>query len=537
MYSFDEDKMGDSWCRYCGARAGSNDDEEDELIFDILQNLAATSSRLEKNAILQQHVDNDLLKRVFRMTYHPRIQYWIKKIPPTVELDEEYSLDDALDVLEFELAPRKITGNAAISRLAEVLSKCSAEVKSVLIRVIKRDLEVGCSENTANEIWKDLIPIQPQMLASSCSEKTLKNIKYPAIVQLKADGARCFAEVRGDTRDDVLLLSRGGNEYLDLAKLKDELIEFTREIRLKYPEGVMIDGELVSHATEIKVDPAKNAATAGLDFILGIGNEEHEEAVAEENVVARSKSNGLANKSLKGTITEEEANTMKFLTWDIVPLRCIYGDKPAKSQEYNDRLAELKQTVAGASKIEVIETFIVNNLDEAKEIYKNYVLKGLEGIILKNTDGVWENKRSKNQVKFKEEVDIDLIVVGFTAHKKDPNKLGAISCVSADGLVKVNVGSGFTDTTQVKVKGVWKPVAIEDRGELDREALWLRRDELLNTIVELKCNGWIAKEGRSDYVSLFLPIVQKFRIDKKEANTIYDAFPDCNFQFTQPEEI
>lgn len=502
------------------------------MIFDILKQLADTTSRNEKTAILERNKDNELLKRVFRMAYHPRIQYWIKKVPPTTDLQmDEYTLVDFLDLLEDEIAPRNTTGNAAIKLVGISLSYLSPEDKSVAIRVLKRDLEVGCSESTANEVWEDLIPVQPQLLATSYSEKALKNIKYPAYAQLKADGARCFAEVRGDSIDDVMLLSRGANEYLDLDKVKQELIVMTREARAIHPNGVMVDGELVSHETIQEVNK-EAAEIAGLDFLLGYGNKEHDEIV--ENAVSRSKSNGIANKALKGTISPEEAETMKFQVWDIVPLDCIYTKKNApKSSPYKDRYNLLVHLVntSNVTRIEVIENHIVNNIDEAKAIYKEYVLQGLEGIILKNMDFVWENKRSKHQVKFKEEVNVDLMIVEALPHKKDGAKLGALSCTTRDGLVKVNVGSGFTDTTQVKVKGEWIPVPIEDRGELDRELLWLNKDSLPNLVIEVVCNGWIAKKGRKDHLSLFLPIIKGFRYDKKEANTLYEAFPDCNFEF------
>ena len=73
------------------------------------------------------------------------------------------------------------------------------------------------------------------MLASSYDEKGIKkNIKFPAFAQLKADGARAFAEIRGDELDDVKILSRAGNEYLGLDLLKQQLIEMTKEARERH---------------------------------------------------------------------------------------------------------------------------------------------------------------------------------------------------------------------------------------------------------------------------------------------------------------
>jgi ATP-dependent DNA ligase len=187
----------------------------------------------------------------------------------------------------------------------------------------------------------------------------------------------------------------------------------------------------------------------------------------------------------------------------------------------------------GSPRILTIENTLVNNLEEAKAIYKNYVEQGLEGIILKNIDSIWENKRSKNLVKFKEELMVDLRIVDVQVHSKDENKLGAVILASDDGKIKVRCGSGFTDTDQIKVKGQWIDIPFEELDELNRKRLWAIKDQLIGTIAEIKCNGWVAAEGRTSNVSLFLPIIQKLRIDKTETNTFEEAFPDAKFVFQE----
>lgn len=245
----------------------------------------------------------------------------------------------------------------------------------------------------------------------------------------------------------------------------------------------------------------------------------------KKNVVLRSESNGLANKSLKGTISIQEANAMSFQVWDLVPLDVIYDGE--KSLEYSIRFSQLHSLFMFSDRVLVIESTVVNTLDEARTIYKKYVEQGLEGIILKNMDGLWENKRSKNQVKFKEEIMVDLRVVAVQEHSKDSTKLGAVLLRSDDNLIRVKCGSGFTDTNAVKVKGEWIPIPFEELDELNRSKLWLNQDDLIGSIVEIKCNGWIAAEGRTEYVSLFLPVIERLRNDKDETNTLSDLFPEA----------
>ncbi len=492
------------------------------IIFTVLNLIGKDDSTNAKLAILKTYEDNDLLKRVYKMAYHPRLQYGIKKIPHYDQVDSSGTLEDALDYLEFTLSPRKLTGRAAISKLVEILERLSSDDAEVLKLIIKRDLNCGASSTLANKVWKNLIPKQPQMLASSMSEQAIANITFPAMAQLKADGARCFAEIRGDTLDDVKLLSRAGNEYLNLDMVKSELISMTAAYR-----GVhgpcMVDGELVYFASK-----ATGNQAVGIEWMMN--NEEvtgtaivTSDKETKPVVALRSESNGIANKSLKGTITKQESSAMSFQVWDVVPLKVIYDNE--QSLTYSKRFEQLTEMANKSKRIIVIENELVEDIDEAKAIYKSYVSQGLEGIILKNTFGLWENKRSKNQVKFKEEITVDLRIVDIQEHSKDMGKLGAVHLASDDNLIKVRCGSGFTDTNTRKDGKILVNIPMSERDELNREKLWLNADELIGSIVEIKCNGYITAAGRKDSVSLFLPVITSIRYDKTDTNALADIFP------------
>lgn len=405
------------------------------MIINILNELSSTNSSIKKKEILEKNSGNDTLKNCFRLAYHKGIMFGIKKFPDAISSRNTVSLDEALSFLEDILSTRKITGNAAINALSEVIAGMQPGDVEVIRRVIARDLDCGVGKTIANKVWKNIIPAQPQMLASACSDKTLANIKYPAYAQLKADGARGFAEVRGTTIEDVTILSRAGNEYFGLDSIKRELIKAVGNDLEKYPGGIMIDGEFVYH---------ENKKSQGLDFLLGSESDE------TSTVSDRSKSNGISNKSLKNTITKEEADNMIFEVWDYVPLDVVYGISEDPSLTYDVRLKHLENAVNGCPKLKLISTDIVNNLAEARAVYKKYVDMGLEGSILKNILSLWENKRSKNLVKFKEVFTVDMKVTGYYVHRKDPSKLGGVSIESECGNIKLNCGSGFTDTTHIK---------------------------------------------------------------------------------------
>lgn len=497
------------------------------MIIDILNELAATDSINEKKAIMEREKDNALLKRVFIMAYSKRFNYGIKKWPEVIESRGSRTLDEGLDFFEQKLATRVYTGNEAIRQVGMLIHDVMFSQKGeeeVLRRVMMRDLECGTGPTIANKIWKNCIPEQPQMLASAYDEKLIqKHIKWPAFAQLKADGARCFAEV---TDDGVKFFSRAGNEYQGLHKLAKELMIITEDARKRHPSGVMIDGELVYHAP--KVEPKAD------NDLFGMFEEPEElSKAAEFQNVDRSTSNGLANKSLKGTISQVEASGMKLQAWDYVPLDVVYSEGEKPGFAYDVRFRALEAMIAegvalhGFDSVILIENQWVYNLKEAREVYKKYVDQGLEGIILKNMGSFWENKRSKNLIKFKEVIDIAMEIVGFYPHSKDPNKLGGVQLKSLCGKITSDCGSGFKDTTRVKVKGKWVDIPIDERDEMDRERLMLEAlsGNLVGRIADCECNGWVHSKGRKDgTVGIFLPIIKGFRFDKTSADTFEDVF-------------
>ncbi|WJZ28098.1 ATP-dependent DNA ligase [Serratia phage 92A1] len=486
------------------------------MIYDIIEQVATNRSSKKKEEILKEHKDNETLKRVFRLAYSRRINYGIKKWPEPIESRGIQTLETALDFLEFKLATRELSGNKAIEHLAMIISDLhsvdNGKSVEILRRVLNRDLECGAGRTIPNKIWKGILPEQPQFLAAPYSEKNIKKIKFPALAQLKADGARCFAELRDGK---VTFFSRAGNEYLGLSKLKLE-IEIYAEV--SGIDNFMIDGELVY------VPPKKQQ---GLDFLFGESEEEVNETVANRQV-----SNGIANKSLKGTISKEESDGMQFQVWDFIPLDLMYDETGTiKSAPYELRLQALECIATVITSLKVVPGELVKSLAEARIVYKKYIALGLEGIILKNLDGLWVNKRSTDQVKFKEVISWDLLVKDVYAHSKDPNKLGGITFVSACGKIEVDSGSGLKDTDyrnsdelDENDQYVRVYIPLSERDELDREYLWSIRDQLIGTVFEGTCNSWTTSKGRTDKVSLFLPIIKKRRFDKTQANTFEDIF-------------
>lgn len=437
-------------------------------VYDILQALKATSKTNEKKAILEQHLvktDNaSEFGRVLWLTLNPFILFGIKKIPEARPTGNTIQLKDAMDFL-VNLSEKKIPGgNTAIFELSKILGSLSKEDAYVVERIIEKDLDCGVGATLVNKILEDYIPEYKLMLAQPCKEKTLAKIKYPAIADLKADGMRFNAHI---TEDSVHFLSRQGQKIFLWGRLEQDFIEMYNGYG-----DVVVDGE----------------------FLVVDENEQE---------LPRQTGNGILNKAIKATISPEEADQVRAVVWDIVTMDefkagrsdTILKDRKATIQTgYTSWRNAFPNT---RPKITPITSDVVSNIEEAEEIFKKYLELGKEGIILKNMNSPWVNKRSPDQVKMKAEEDCDLLCVGWEEGTgKYEGMMGALKLESSDGLIKVNVGTGFTD---------------------EHRQLFTA-DYSVGKIVKVVYNVRV-KDKRTGQESLFLPRFVEFRDDKFTADS------------------
>lgn len=424
-------------------------------IFEILEHLSSNNSRNFKIDFLKKNSDNPLLKQTVTLALNPFINFYQRKIPEYIpsENPKICSLDLAFSKL-YHLSNREITGNLAIEFLRDLLGSLSFQDAKVLERVILKDLKCGVSTSTVNTIWPGLIPEYPVMLCSQYSEKLIKKIKFPAIVQTKMDGMRFNAIVIDNICE---FRSRNGKEIELLGHLKDEFIA------LANGKDLVFDGELLVESSDNQI----------------------------EN---RQTGNGILNKCIKGTISEKEASMVFSTIWDVIPY-----DKFSMSKDntpYSKRYETLQSlNFPQNGKIKLIESVMVNDYESAQELFQSYLNNGMEGIILKDLNGIWENKRATHQIKFKGELDCDLKIVGIEEGTgKYQGMMGAIICETEDGKIKVSVGSGFNDS--------------------ERKTFF--DSKIIGKIVSVRYNSRI--QNKNGCESLFLPIFIEIREDKTNAD-------------------
>ena len=376
-----------------------------------------------------------------------------------IELSESILKD-----IEAHLNGRLVTGHAARDYLQAVLNDLVPEDQVILKRIINRDLEVGASLGSAEKTWPGLIPSFPVMLADKFNEKTAipfyaaetASTKEPKMAaQLKCDGGRGAAVCENSK---VTFFSRNGNE-IEVHGHFNFLSAF---------EGNVVDGELLS------ID-------------------------ATGKIRDRKTSNGIFNKAVRGTISPEEAASLRFVVWDLISLDEFRSGKG--TEKYKSRFEKLSKTLKTLSKadskfVTLVPSKEINTMAEGMEFYADQVAAGEEGAMLKLLDGVWEDKRVKTILKLKEIQDATLRCVGVKPHSKNPKLIGSLECITECGLLEVSIGTGLSG---------------DDR---KRPA-----SDFVGNLIDMKFNQLILGRSSETY-SMFLPVYRAIRADVKEADTL-----------------
>lgn len=433
----------------------------------IFEELAATSGKNDKLAILARNKDNDLFKEVCRLALDPFTLFYIKKIPTyhTPVMSGYLGLQLALKELG-RLSRREVTGNAAIDFLKNILQTVSPSDAKVIERIILKDLRCGV-DTAVNKVWKNLVPEFAYMRCSLPKEVNLDTWNWSGGIyaQLKADGM-------------FLNINYVGNEVTFLSR-----------------QGTPLPMEAFSDlAADVAASLAPNTQTHG------------ELLVEIDGVIAtREIGNGILNKVAKGKYTFAANEKPVLMVWDQIPQSAVVpGGKHRVA--YSTRFDSLVDQVKNAKHIKMIENRIVTSRDAAMDYYAECLAKGLEGAVVKQPEAIWEDTTSRGQVKLKLSVPVELKIVGFTVGKgKNAATFGAIECESSCGKLKVDV-SGFKD----------KPAP----GILTRTQINAMRDQLVGTVMTVKSNNMLPPTKNNPNWSLFLPVFLEFRADKKVADTL-----------------
>lgn len=431
------------------------------MINNIIKELQADNGKLYKLDVLKKHQDNKLLQRVLKMCFDKATFTYgvsMKNIDPDIpDRQSTYprSLEQCLDILEEGFVTRLHTGHDALDVLGDMIFSLNTDDREVLKGIINRDLRINMGRTQINKVFKGLIVKPVYMRCGTFNKKAAMKIDpNGAFVQLKADGTyREFTVEDGH----VTCNSRSGEDY-------DYPIFF--DIMKDYPDGHYI-GELT--------------------------------VVRDGIVLPRAEGNGIIK-------AERETENWRLDLWDYVTLEAytLAIDKIEGTIPYHERWDSLNNIIGlfySNSKIQPVETWIVDSFQEALERCVFWMNLGLEGAILKDRNAIFRDGNSPQQLKLKLEIDADVRITGFKEGKPGTireQSFGAMTFENDDGNIK-GACSGFS-----------KP-QLKDFNS--------RREELIGKIITVCCND-ITQAKNNDFYALSHPRFIEIRDDKDETDTL-----------------
>ena len=355
--------------------------------FGAFESLEENSGRLAKEFIIEQERDNEIFKELLELAYNPFRIYHLKKFDP-IESSDKFDLIQnyaAFKRLLVDLEARLISGNLAIERAQYCFSHMTNIERKWYLRVLQKDLNVGVQAKTINKIIPGLIPVFDVMLA-----QPFRSYPDRFILQPKYDGMRIIANTTTGE-----LFSRKGKRVEGF-----DLIE--KEIKNKFTNGMMLDGELLAGAKGKKIHSFNN----------------------------------LMQQAFK----KESGKQGILYAFD------FFGD-----EDQLTRTRKLEQLLLDTPSFTVKKTPTsgVITRDTAhlvESFYKKCLEDGFEGLILKDVDASYEFKRSYSWQKVKPVQTYDLKVIGIESGGADTKYQELVGALVVDfNGQEVRVGSGLTD--------------------------------------------------------------------------------------------
>lgn len=445
-------------------------------VFAAIEKIAATPGKLEKEALIKNAgTTSQLFMRVVKAAYDPFVTYGMRKLPEKTAglapgantLDEDF----AWNVLD-QLASRKLTGGVAwdtVQQTIDFLDDASAEL---FIRIIRRDLRAGFTDGTINRVFPKTIPEFPYMRCSLPPKSNMPDWDWSVgiISQEKADGM--FANVNVDVVGGVNITSRQGTP-IPLDHLEDLASACSKSLK----PDTQTHGELTIYK--------------------------------DGKLLPREEGNGVMNSICSGGGLPE-GHTVRFDAWDQIPLSAV---KPKGKYEpgYKTRvvwlIGQVKDSGVAPTQhagVHVIPTRVVRSKAEAMAHYRELLKQGKEGTICKHPAAIWKDGTSKDQVKLKLEVDVDLVVIEVmpgTPGTKTEGRAGALRCSTSCGTLVTNVTI---------------------KNEAMRDAVDAANDAWIGQIMPVRANSIMEPDDADGLASLFLPrfVEATPRADKREADSL-----------------
>lgn len=436
-----------------------------------INKLRESSKRLVKEQILQDLAlssDAQDFKTLVLYAHAPDYDYGVKQFKKAVVHDSTATVEEMYQVLD-QLRTRQISGNKAKEVLNNLHQRLSSDNAQLLELVLAHNLKCGVGPETFNKILGPSVYVHPYRHCKQFNAANLEKIHFPAISQIKEDGAYNDVYVEAD---GIRVMSR--------------------------------NGLVCTHALPPRLNASVHRHAQGF-VLMGEARVWNETRTA---YLPREEGNGLLGSS------EMDSSRLVYIFWDIVPIdeHAVGKVSLLTDIERFDQLVEVINNINQETpndQIRIVGTRIVSSVEEVIAHFKEAVEHGEEGTVVKNFDGHWSHGDCADTVKIKIVFDCDLVIDDFEEGTgKNAGRLGAIVVRSVDNRLRVGVGIGFSDK--------------------QRTEIWAARDQYQNKVVTVKANDILSK---GEVSSLFLPRFVEIRDDKQTGDTFDRVIEQRNSVF------
>ncbi len=295
--------------------------------------------------------------------------------------------------------------------------------------------------------------------------KDNKHLVYPVYVQPKLDGNRCLS----------YLCIKSDEQY---EKVKSFYNRYKNDLESEDPEFLnFIDRYVIMYSrTKKDIQGCLHIKIELFNILFKLYNIKDKESIYLDGEIYK---HGKSLQEITGD-SRNERYTVSDNEYHIFD--CFYY---SKKFSFSKRLQFLSK-ISNLNFVKVVETHKVDNEQQAKKIYKDYIKKKYEGIILRNDDIYEQDKRSNNVIKMKKEFTEEFICIGFKEGEKGRDK----GCVI--WVVKNEEGKIFDVTPNLSIeerKEIYKECKTDFDKKFKNRKLTIKYEDLSNDGIPLRAKS------------------------------------------------
>jgi DNA ligase 1 len=434
-------------------------------IFKELESFTGEGSQKIKQELIKSSIDSKL-SYLLDVCFNPFVTTKLHRINFLDDLfpKDEHMWDDFYSLVE-DLKKAPAANDQLRLRAERIISTNIVEdpeedlrLREILRKILTKRMNIGIGAKVINKALNRILIPDPSLMLATDDHSALDTWEM-IYCEEKYDGVRIICTVQnGITKFFTRAFNELDSKYL--SKISDQILDLSRGT-----DNVFFDGELT-------------------DF-------------------DRKSVSGKVTQMMKGSPSNSIGNDLLFNIFDVEHMDSLTTGKGKK--KYINRREELEKLFLEKSyqNIRIAQKWEAKTKEELMPIYSQIVSQGGEGVIMKDPYHLYECKRSKSWVKFKEVQDCDLLITGWYAGEgKREGFIGGFILTDRSSTLSVKVGAGFTDK--------------------DLQELSLDPDSHIGKIAAVQYNVPITDKNGNR--SLFLPRFIEIRSDKDQSDDLSSHF-------------